>query len=69
MTIMEMMALVSKGQNMTPEEFTLESPYYSDSEAESVYSSDDDDDESDSSSVSTSLYTILFSIVVGSDRS
>jgi len=54
---------------MIPEEFTLESPYYSDSEAESVYSSDDDDDESDSSSVSTSLYTILFSIVVGSDRS
>ena len=65
---MEMMTLVSKGQNMIPEEFTLESPYYSDSEAESIYSSDDDD-ESDSSSVSTSLCTMLFSIIVGSDRS
>ena len=65
---MEMMALVSKGQSMIPEEFTLESPCCSDSEAESIYSSDDDD-ESDSISVSISLCTMLFSIVVGSDRS
>ena len=51
---------------MIPDEYNIESPYYSETEIETVYTSDDD--ESDTSSVSTSLYTILFSIVVGSDH-